>query len=45
MANIARYERDLLDYASELFVSIPGLRLIGTAKEKPACYPSCWVVS
>jgi len=32
--NIARYERDLLIYATEGLRSIPGLRLVGTAKEK-----------
>jgi cysteine desulfurase/selenocysteine lyase len=34
MANIARYEHDLLAYATEGLRKIPGLRLIGTAKEK-----------
>src|ERR1019366_8132946 len=34
MANIARYEHDLLVYATESLRRIPGLRLIGTAKEK-----------
>jgi cysteine desulfurase / selenocysteine lyase len=34
MANILRYERDLLLYATELLQRIPGLHLIGTAKEK-----------
>jgi cysteine desulfurase / selenocysteine lyase len=34
MANIARYEHDLLVYATEGLLRIPGLRLIGTAKEK-----------
>ncbi|MGA8234151.1 MAG: family 2A encapsulin nanocompartment cargo protein cysteine desulfurase [Candidatus Acidiferrales bacterium] len=34
LANIARYEHDLLIYATEGLRSIPGLRLIGTAKEK-----------
>src|SRR5271170_585116 len=34
MANIARYEHDLLAYATEGLRSIPGLHLIGTAKEK-----------
>jgi cysteine desulfurase / selenocysteine lyase len=34
MANIARYEHDLLVYATEALRAIPGLRLIGTAKEK-----------
>lgn len=32
--NISRYEHDLLEYATEALRSIPGLRLIGTAKEK-----------
>ncbi len=34
LPNIARYEHDLLIYATEGLRSIPGLRLIGTAKEK-----------
>ncbi|MGA3067872.1 MAG: family 2A encapsulin nanocompartment cargo protein cysteine desulfurase [Tepidisphaeraceae bacterium] len=34
MANIARYEHDLLVYATDALQRIPGLRLIGTAKEK-----------
>ncbi len=34
MVNIARYEHDLLIYATEQLQRIPGLRLIGTAKEK-----------
>jgi len=34
MANIARYEHDLLDYATASLGSIPGLHIIGTAKEK-----------
>jgi cysteine desulfurase/selenocysteine lyase len=34
MANIARYEHDLLVYATESLQSIPGLRMIGTATEK-----------
>jgi len=32
--NICRYEHDLLGYATEGLLSIPGLRLIGTAREK-----------
>jgi cysteine desulfurase/selenocysteine lyase len=32
--NIARYEHELLAYATELLSKIPGLRLIGTASEK-----------
>jgi cysteine desulfurase/selenocysteine lyase len=34
MANIARYEHDLLLYATESLGTIPGLHIIGTAKEK-----------
>jgi cysteine desulfurase/selenocysteine lyase len=34
MARIARYEHELLDYATGGLGSIPGLHLIGTAKEK-----------
>ncbi|MBI5918861.1 MAG: cysteine desulfurase [Nitrosomonadales bacterium] len=34
LENIARYEHDLLVYASEGLRSIPGVRLIGTAKDK-----------
>lgn len=34
MENIARYEHDLLVYATEGLKSVPGLRQIGTAKEK-----------
>jgi cysteine desulfurase/selenocysteine lyase len=34
MHNIARYEHDLLVYATEALERVPGLRLIGTAKEK-----------
>jgi len=34
MPNISRYEHDLLVYATEALQRIPGLRLIGTAKEK-----------
>lgn len=33
-AQIAAYEADLLAYGTELLSAIPGLRLIGTAKEK-----------
>src|SRR5437867_9625497 len=32
--NIAGYERELLDFATEAVSAIPGIRLIGTAKEK-----------
>lgn len=34
MVNISRYEHDLLFYATEKLQRIPGLRLIGTAREK-----------
>lgn len=34
MDNIARYEHYLLEYGTEALQRIPGLRLIGTAKEK-----------
>ncbi len=34
MVNIARYEHDLLLYAMEAMQRIPGLHLIGTAREK-----------
>jgi cysteine desulfurase / selenocysteine lyase len=34
MVNISRYEHDLLAYATESLQKIPGLRLIGTAREK-----------
>jgi len=34
MENIARHEHELLGYATEAMVRIPGLRLIGTAAQK-----------
>jgi cysteine desulfurase/selenocysteine lyase len=34
MPNISRYEHDLLLYATEALQGVPGLRLIGTAREK-----------
>jgi cysteine desulfurase/selenocysteine lyase len=34
MVNVARYEHDLLLYATDAMQRIPGLRLIGTAREK-----------
>ena len=34
LPNVARYEHDLLDYATERLRGIPGLRLIGTAARK-----------
>jgi cysteine desulfurase/selenocysteine lyase len=36
MVNVSRYEHDLLVYATERLQRIPGLRLIGTAREKAA---------
>jgi cysteine desulfurase/selenocysteine lyase len=33
---ISSYERELLDYATHQLVAIPGVRIIGTAKEKAA---------
>jgi cysteine desulfurase/selenocysteine lyase len=36
LENIARHEHELLQYALEGLKTIPGLRLIGTAKEKAA---------
>jgi cysteine desulfurase/selenocysteine lyase len=34
MENIAAYEHDLLNYATAKLLTVPGLRLIGTAREK-----------
>jgi cysteine desulfurase/selenocysteine lyase len=34
MVNVSRHEHDLLAYATEKLLRIPGLRLIGTAREK-----------
>jgi cysteine desulfurase/selenocysteine lyase len=34
MVNISRHEHGLLTYATELLQRIPGLRIIGTAREK-----------
>lgn len=34
MENIAAYEHDLLNYAAAKLLTVPGLRLIGTAREK-----------
>ncbi|TGN06991.1 family 2A encapsulin nanocompartment cargo protein cysteine desulfurase [Leptospira ilyithenensis] len=34
MANIAEYEHSLLEYATGQLLRVPGLRLIGTAKDK-----------
>jgi cysteine desulfurase/selenocysteine lyase len=37
--NIARYEHELLDYATPLMKPIPGVRLIGTAQDKASVLP------
>jgi cysteine desulfurase/selenocysteine lyase len=34
IGTIALYEKDLLDYATDAVQSVPGLKIIGTAKEK-----------
>jgi cysteine desulfurase / selenocysteine lyase len=34
--NVARYEHELLVYATEALARVPGLRLVGTAPEKAA---------
>jgi cysteine desulfurase / selenocysteine lyase len=34
MYNISRYEHDLLEYATETLLRVPGFHMIGTAKEK-----------
>jgi cysteine desulfurase/selenocysteine lyase len=34
LENVNRYEHDLLEYATQALSSIPGLRLIGTARNK-----------
>ncbi len=34
MENIARYEHELLEYGTKGLLTVPGLRLIGTAKDK-----------
>ena len=34
MPNVARYEHELLVYATQEMMRVPGLRMIGTAKEK-----------
>jgi cysteine desulfurase / selenocysteine lyase len=36
LSRIARHEHELLTYASQAFAALPGVRLIGTAKEKAA---------
>ncbi|MBC8845249.1 aminotransferase class V-fold PLP-dependent enzyme, partial [Escherichia coli] len=32
--NIARYEHDLLAYATSVLAPVPGVRLVGTARDK-----------
>jgi cysteine desulfurase/selenocysteine lyase len=34
MPNVARYEHELMVYATKEMLRVPGLRIIGTAKEK-----------
>src|SRR5580704_9616264 len=34
LPNIARYEHELLEYATDCLATVPGLRMIGTAPEK-----------
>jgi cysteine desulfurase / selenocysteine lyase len=36
LTNIAAYEHELLEYATEIVSAIPGVRIIGTAKNKAA---------
>lgn len=36
MDTVARYEQELLAYATQVLESVPGLRLIGTARDKAA---------
>ena len=36
--NIANYEHELLGYGTEALSQVPGLRLIGTAKEKASVF-------
>ena len=38
LENIAKYEHELLSYGTEALSAIPGLRLIGTAKEKASVF-------
>jgi len=35
--NIARYEQELLQYATDKLLSIPGLRIFGNAQNKRQC--------
>ena len=34
IANVSRHEHELLNYATQALLQVPGLRIIGTAKEK-----------
>lgn len=34
LERVERYEKELLDYATERLLAVPGLRVVGTAKEK-----------
>ena len=38
MENIAEYERDLMAYGTEVLGDVPGLRMIGTAREKASVF-------
>lgn len=38
MENIAAYERELMEYGTQALAEVPGLRMIGTAKEKASVY-------
>ena len=38
MTSIAAYERDLMDYGTRALSEVPGLRMIGTAREKASVY-------
>ena len=38
MDNIAEYERDLMAYGTEVLGDVPGLRMIGTAREKASVF-------
>ena len=38
MENIAEYERDLMAYGAEVLSDVPGLRMIGTAREKASVF-------
>ena len=38
MENIAEYERDLMAYGTEVLSDVPGLRMIGTARDKASVF-------